>query len=139
MLIHGSYLFEISRKHLRFMITPRTTFAFFKIERLLKNSSLLKQPSRSVLRKRCSKNIQQIYRRTSMLKCEFSKYVLCNFIEITLPQGCSCVNLLHIFRTPFYKNTSGELLLSLMKEHVLSFCKCLKRVFFYCKYYYSHI
>ena len=37
--------------------------------------------------------------------------LLCNFIEITLRYGCSPVNLLHIFRTPFYKNTSGGLLL----------------------------
>ena len=29
------------------------------------------------------------------------------FIEITLRQRCSPVNLLHIFRTPFPKNTSG--------------------------------
>ena len=32
--------------------------------------------------------------------------VLCNFIEITLLQECSPVNLLHIFRTRFPKNTS---------------------------------
>ena len=35
-----------------------------------------------------------------MLKCDFK-----------LRHGCSPVNLLHIFRTPFYKNTSGLLLL----------------------------
>ena len=35
-----------------------------------------------------------------------------NFIEITLRRGCSPVNLLHIFRTPFPKNTSGGLLLA---------------------------
>ena len=34
-----------------------------------------------------------------------------NFIEITLQHGCSPVNLLYIFRTPFSKNTSGWLLL----------------------------
>ena len=34
-----------------------------------------------------------------------------NFNEITLPHGCSPVNLLHIFRTCFLKNTSGWLLL----------------------------
>ena len=37
--------------------------------------------------------------------------LLCNFIEITLRHGCTHVNLLHIFRTPFYKNTCGWLLL----------------------------
>ena len=39
--------------------------------------------------------------------------LLCNFIEITLWHGCSTVNLLHIFRTSFLKNTSGRLLLEL--------------------------
>ena len=34
-----------------------------------------------------------------------------NFIEITLQHRCSPVNLVHIFRTPFLKNTSGWLLL----------------------------
>ena len=34
-----------------------------------------------------------------------------NFIEITLRHRCSVVNLQHIFRTPFPKNTSGWLLL----------------------------
>ena len=37
--------------------------------------------------------------------------LLCNFIEIKLCHGCSPVNLQHIFRTPFPKNTSGGLLL----------------------------
>ena len=32
-------------------------------------------------------------------------------IEITLRHGCSSVKLLHIFRTPLLKNTSGRLLL----------------------------
>ena len=31
--------------------------------------------------------------------------LLCNFIEIALRHGCSSVNLLHIFRAPFLKNT----------------------------------
>ena len=38
----------------------------------------------------------------------------CNFIEIALQHGCSTVNLLHILRTPFYKITSGRLLLYLL-------------------------
>ena len=62
-----------------------------------------KQPTRDVLEKSCSENMQQIYRRTSEL--------LCNIIEITLQYGCSLVNLLHIFKTLFPRNTSGWLLL----------------------------
>ena len=39
--------------------------------------------------------------------------MLCNFIEIALRHGCSSVNLLHISRTPFLKNTSEEWLLTI--------------------------
>ena len=35
--------------------------------------SLQKQPSRGVLKKKCSENIQQIYRRTPMPKCDLNK------------------------------------------------------------------
>ena len=38
-------------------------------------TSVQKQPSRGVLSKRCSENMQQIYRRTPMLKCDFNKVV----------------------------------------------------------------
>ena len=41
-----------------------------------------------------------------------SKKLQSNFIEITLRHGCSPVNLLHISRTSFYKNTSGGLFLN---------------------------
>ena len=36
--------------------------------------------------------------------------LLCNFFEVTFWHGCFPVNLLHIFVAPFYKSTSGELL-----------------------------
>ena len=39
--------------------------------------------------------------------------LLCNFTEIALRHGCSPVNLLHIFRTSFPRNTCGWLLLKL--------------------------
>ena len=82
--------------------------------------NLQKQPPKGVPRKRCSENIQQIYRRTSMPRCDFNK-VACvisiklqsNFIEIAPRHGGSPVSLLHIFRIPFLKNTSGWLLLNL--------------------------
>ena len=41
-----------------------------------------------------------------MPKCDFNK------AAITLRRGRSPVNLLHIFRTPFTKNTYGRLLLT---------------------------
>ena len=65
-----------------------------------------KQPSRSVLKKRCSENIQQVYGRTPMPKCDFNKVAL-RLTEITRQHECSPVNLLHIFRAPFLKNASG--------------------------------
>ena len=43
-----------------------------------------------------------------------------NFIEIAPRHGCSLVNLLHIFRTPFLKNTSGGLLVQILYEKELS-------------------
>ena len=52
--------------------------------------------------------MQQIHRKTSMSKCQS------NFIEYTLRHGCSPVNLRHIFRRPFPKNTSWWLLLILL-------------------------
>ena len=35
-----------------------------------------KQPSKCVLRKRCSENMQQVYRRTLMPKCDCNKVAL---------------------------------------------------------------
>ena len=67
---------------------------------------LQKQPSRGVLKKRCSENMQPIYRRTPMPKYDFNNHI---------SHGCSPVNLPHIFRTPFPKNTSGWVLLKLLK------------------------
>ena len=47
------------------------------------------------------------------LRSEISIKLLSNFIEIALRHGCSPVNLQRIFRTPFNKNISGGLLLTL--------------------------
>ena len=37
---------------------------------------LQKQPSRGILKKSCSENMQQIYRRTTMPQCDFYKVAL---------------------------------------------------------------
>ena len=36
-----------------------------------------------------------------------STKLFCHFLEITLWHGCSPVNSVHIFRTPFLESTSG--------------------------------
>ena len=54
----------------------------------------------------CSKfTVEHPYRSAISIKLQS------NVIEITLRYGCFPVNLLHIFRAPFPKNTSGRLLL----------------------------
>ena len=50
-----------------------------------------------------------------------------NFIEIALRHGCSPVNLLHISRTPFPRNTSGWLLLEIGFFKILKFDRLLFR------------
>ena len=65
----------------------------------------------------------EVFLRTGVLKI-YSKFtgehpwrrvisikLLCNFIETALWHGCPPVHLLHIFKTPFPRNTSGWLLL----------------------------
>ena len=67
--------------------------------------------TKGVLVIRCSENMQHIYRRTPMRKCDFNK-VAKQLYWNTLWHGCSPVSLLHIFRTSFLMNTSRGLLLS---------------------------
>ena len=79
----------------------------------------------------CSKYAGEHSRRNAI-----SIKLLCNFIKITLRHGCSPVNLLRIFITPFSKKTSGRLLLKLkpgvgyIKIQKTNYCcqlKCTKR------------
>ena len=77
-----------------------------------------KQPSRGFLRKRCSENIVSIK-------------LFLRFIEIAVLHGCSPVNLLHIFRTPFYKNNYRGFLLDFALNEIipgkhLKFCSGFK-------------
>ena len=53
-----------------------------------------------------------------------------NFIEIALRHVCSPVHLLHILKTPFYKNTYGRLLLYCLPYIILTKQpgECLKKI-----------
>ena len=83
-----------------------------------------KQLFSGVLKKRRSERCSRLtgehpYRTAISIKLQS------NFIEITLQNGCSPVNLLHIFRRSFPKNTSGRL---------LGYCQvfCISRSIFSC-------
>ena len=51
---------------------------------------LQKQPPGGVLRKRCSENMQRIFRRTPMPKCDFNKFVKQLYWNHTLTWVFSC-------------------------------------------------
>ena len=75
---------------------------------------LSKKPRNSHPEVLLGKRLLKIYSKfTGEHTCQsvISIKLLCNFIEIALSHGCSPVNLLHIFRTPFPKNTPGWLFL----------------------------
>ena len=84
----------------------------------LSYSIFQKQPSRVVRIKRCSENMQQIYRRAPMPKCDFNKVAKQLYWNRTSLWVFFPVNLLHIFRTPCPKNTSGRL--PLQKAHFMN-------------------
>ena len=88
------------------MISCINEYYVLKKGKKVKAQPFQKQPFRSVPAKRCYGNMQQIYRGTPMPKCHFHKAE----IYFTLRHGYSPVNLLHIFRTNFCRNTSGWLL-----------------------------
>ena len=73
------------------------------------NNKNEKQPPRGVPRKSVLK-IRSIFTGEHPWRSVISTTLLCNFIEITLRHGCS-LNLQHIFRATFLKNTYGWLLL----------------------------
>ena len=74
--------------------------------------------------KRCSEDMQQLH---STL---FNK--ISSFVEITLRHGSSPVNLLHIFRTPFFKNTFEKLFLNRVYVILYVFIVICKISFQFC-------
>ena len=89
-----------------------------------------KKLHRGILKKRCSENRQQIYRRPPIPPMQS------NFIEIALQSGCSPVNLLPIFRPPFPRKTSWLLLLNVFITKKFTQCKtsCPLMYLMYSKY-----
>ena len=51
-----------------------------------------------------------------MPKCDFNKVA----VQLAFRHGCSPVNLLHIFRTPFPKNASAWLLLKMFSTGLIT-------------------
>ena len=80
-----------------------------------KSSTIRKQPSGIVFLGKAVLKICTKFTGEHPCRNVISIKLQSNLIEITLQHGCSSVNLLHIFRTPFPRNTSGWLLLTITK------------------------
>ena len=106
---------------------------------LLHSFQLSESDVQSVLKKRCSGNMQQIYSKTPLPNCDFNK-VVSDFIEIALPHECSPVNLQHIFRTPFPKNTSRWMHLNFLGFNMsFTIHKWLVKLLLYLFLWFSHV
>ena len=91
---------------------------------IFKHTEASKEPPEAATRrcsyKKCVLKICRKFTGENPCRSVVSIKLQSNFIEITLRHGCSPVNLLHIFRTPFAKNTSGrQLLISYLLKMIL--------------------
>ena len=68
--------YHILSRFLRKIIFSKANHGWYSCLFVLFIFHVQKQPSRGVLRKRCSENMQQMYRRTPMSKCDFNKVAL---------------------------------------------------------------
>ena len=93
-------------KNLQFIFSRLNSVQRLEIRKML----FQKQPPRGVLKKRRSENMQQIYRRTPMPKCNFKKVAKQLYWNQTSTCVFSC-KFSASFRTPFTQNPSGWLLL----------------------------
>ena len=96
-----------------FMFRAVIIFRYFpiiiKFTRVLNTWILISRGSPpGVLKKNCTENMRQIYRRTPMPKCDFNKVIKRLYWNRTR-QGHFPVNLGHIFRAVFLKNTFKDL------------------------------
>ena len=76
-----------------------------------------KQSSIGILIKKCSENMEQIYR-SIPCRSVISIKLLYNFIEIPLRHGSSQVNFLHIVKTPSYNSIYRGLLLAVYMYYI---------------------
>ena len=82
-----------------FLMTPQKECYHQHSWQYLQYINSQKQPSRGVHKKRCSENMQKIYRRTPMPKCNFNKVVLQLYWNHTLAWVISCK------LTEYFQNT----------------------------------
>ena len=93
------------------------------------------QPSRVVLRKRCSKNMQQIYRRTPMPKCDFKVTFQNTFPQEHIRTAASeycwtlCIELLTIFAKKFYREDPKYVSTRIESYQFLKYLKNLVKIF----------
>ena len=83
-----------------------------------------KQCSRDVLRKRCYENMQQIYRRTSMLKGDFNNVAKQLYWNHTSASVFSCKFAAYFQNTSFIRTPPEDCFCLLQKTHIINqICK----------------
>ena len=128
--LYWKYFFLHLTHLAQFVYVILVTFSYFWLcDALLLISLLINNKlSRSVHGKRCSDKMQQIYKRTPITKCTFNKVARQLYWNLTSPWVFS-INLLHIFRIFFPKNTYGGPLLHHVYKYTVihsSQTTCLK-------------
>ena len=84
---------------------------YYRIKELFRHSRRSRSSRSEVFLEKGVLKICSTFTAEHPCRSAISIKLLCNFIEIVLGHGCPPVNLMHIFRTPFSRNTSGRLLL----------------------------
>ena len=111
-------------------LTWKSVFRFLGLHMMSSKSAMnQKYPSRGVLIKRCSKNMQQIYRRTPMRNCDFIEVFIELYLNLTFARVFFCKFTAYfqnnlVIRTPMkgssWPNGDGGVVLSIRSAFFLT-------------------
>ena len=124
---------EFDQKSIKCLLTFRQYLRTWLMSEVL-GELLRKQPFKGVLQKSYSENMQQIYRRTSMHKCDFNKDAKWLYWNHTLAWVFPC-KFAAYFQNTFFIKTPSEWLLpvtsyyfSVERSHLLLFWNYFRKI-----------
>ena len=107
---------EVIKIHLTENMFPNKehSLRFLDLHKPVKDTQ--QQPPRGVLRKRCSENMQLIYRKSPMPKCDFNIVATATLLKSHFGMGVSCKFAACFQNIVFSKNTPWWLLLDTLRN-----------------------